>query len=150
MQSQYCASSSVYNTQQLWTYFSQSVLIMSEAMLLWKQYSQRSFLSTSGPHKWPDFQLFFILVHIKCQGLSKVRENKAKKYPERHAKNCSQVYQYSGSSAINLSINIMPKDLSLSSLRSFFLQAPFPPGWHSLILLLFEIRELFGFVTEWL
>lgn len=119
-------------------------------MLLWKQYFQKSFLSTSGPHKWPGFQLFFILVHMKCQGLSKVKENKTEKYPERHAKNWGQICQYSGSSTINLSINIMPKDLSLSSLRSFFLQAPFPPGWHSLILLLFEIKELFGFVTEWL
>lgn len=117
-------------------------------LLLWKQYFQKSFLSISGPNKQPDFQFLFIRVHIKCQGLPKVRENKTKKKPRKTCQNCSQIYQYSGSSTINLNINIMPKDLSLSSLGTVFPQAPFPPGWYSLILFLFETRELFGFVTE--
>lgn len=117
-------------------------------LLLWKQYFQKSFLSISGPDTQPDFQFLFIRVHIKCQGIPKVTENKTKKKAWKTCQNCSQIYQYSRSSTINLNINITPKDMSLSSLGSYFPQAPFPPGWHSLILLLFEMRALFGFVTE--
>lgn len=80
-------------------------------------------------------------MHAKYQSVPKIRENKNE--PQRHDKTTIK----SISVLEDQLSSIMPKDFSLPSLGKFFLQAPFPLGWHSLILLFFEMRELLGFVT---
>lgn len=96
------------------------------------------------------FQLLFIRVQIKCRSLPKLRGKKktthtTKKQVPKRWQNCNKIYQYSGRSTSKL--NIMPKDFSLPSLGNFVPQDSFPSGCHSLMLLLFEARELLRYVT---